>query len=309
MICAGQALGAKVKEKILEFPSDTSYGNLSKVLFVEPLETHADKRSPLGQARGTVKVPAATIILFQPGPRFFQRPEVVLKLAPDCIDYIKMQFTAMDDNEMTMSDRAVKYIRHLTGLRAVDFDRSDTSDEGVAVLAGMPNLKAVSMTGTTVKGSCLKSLSSCPKLEMIRFGSGKIEDDSLKNLKDFKNLKRLVISRCNLTNDSIQCMAKGAHFSRLDISQNPKVTGAGLKYLVPLKLNYLNLRNTSIAISAVREFAKNQKCLIVMPRMAREYTANERAEIGKIKADIVFDVEQGGGNLDVKTIFGSVNRK
>lgn len=296
------------KEKVLEFPSDTSYGNLSRVTEVKPLETHA-LRVPLGQAKGTIKVPADTIIFFEPGPRFFQRPEILLKLPPDSIEYARIQFTAMDDNEMQMSDRAVKYLRHLTGLRAVDFDRSDTSDAGAAQLAGLPNLTAVSMSGSTVNGTCLKNLSSCPKLQMLRFGSGKIDDESLKSVKDFKNLKRLVFNRCNLTDASIKNLAKDASFKMLDISNNPKITDEALKHLAPLKLEYINLRETNVSIAGLQGYYKNHQCKIVMPRMHSQYSKEQLKEISKIRGNIVFDFDHRIQYADVKTIFGSVNRK
>ncbi|MBA3859816.1 MAG: hypothetical protein C0507_23150 [Cyanobacteria bacterium PR.3.49] len=299
---------SKTQEKILEFPSDTSYGNLSRVIHVNPLETHAE-RSPLGQARGKIKVPADAIIFFEPGPRFFQRPEILNKLPPDSIAYIRMQFTAMDDNEMQMSDRAVKYLRHLTGLLAVDFDRSDTSDVGAAELAGLPNLQAVSLTGSTVNGTCLKSLSSCPKLQMLRFGSGQVKDEALRSLSNYKSLKRLVLNRCNLTDASAQNIAKGKSIVLLDVSNNPKISDTGLKYLGQLKLDYINLRETGVSIEGVREFVKNRQCRVVMPRMFSEYSKAQLDEIKKIRGgDIVFDHDHNIKYTDLKTIFGTVDR-
>jgi len=301
--------GANKKEKILEFPADASYGNLSKVTEVNSLEVHA-KRTPLGQAKGTIKLPPDTIIFFEPGTRFFQHPEILMKLPADSIQYIRMQFTAMDDNEMKMSDDAVKFLRHLTGLWAVDFDRSDTSDAGAAQLAGMPNLRAISLTGTTVNGACIKSLSSCPRLQMLRFGSGKIGNEALKPLKDFKSLKRIVFNRCNLTDACLQSIAGGASITLLDISNNPKITDAGLKSLAPLKLEYINLRETGVSIEGVRNFVKNSQCRVVMPRMRHEYSQAQYEEIKKIRGgDLVFDHDHKLKNPDLKTIFGTVNRK
>ena len=305
---AGISASPKSKEKILEFPNDTSYGNLSKVVHVNPLETHAE-RAPLGQARGIIKVPSDAIIFFEPGPRFFQRPEILNKLPPDSIAYIRMQFTAMDDNEMQMSDKAVKYLRHLTGLLAVDFDRSDTSDIGAAELAGLPNLQAVSLTGSTVNGTCLKSLSSCPKLQMLRFGSGQVKDEALKSLSNYKSLKRLVLNRCNLTDTSAQNIAKGKSIVLLDVSNNPKISDTGLKYLGQLKLDYINLRETGVSIAGVRDFVKNRQCRVVMPRMFSEYSKAQLDEIKKIRGgDIVFDHDHQIKYSDLKTIFGTVDR-
>jgi hypothetical protein len=144
---------------------------------------------------------------------------------------------------------------------------------------------------------------------MLRFGSGKIDDESLKSVKDFKNLKRLVFNRCNLTDASIQNIAKGASFKMLDISNNPKITGDALKYLAPLKLDYINLRETNVSISALRDYYKNHQCKIVMPRMQNQYSKEQLKEISKIRADIVFDFDHRIQYADVKTIFGSVNRK
>ncbi len=78
---------------------------------------------PLGEAKGTIKVPASVRICYEPGPKFFSNPQILLKFPPDSIEYIKMKFTPMEDNEEHMSDHAVEFVAHLRGLRIVDFDK------------------------------------------------------------------------------------------------------------------------------------------------------------------------------------------
>lgn len=306
-----QAIGdsAKSKEILLPFPNERGYGTISKVTREDELETAA-KRTPLGEAKGTIKLPAGTIVFYEPGPRFFQNPQVLKKFAPDSIKYIKMQFTAMDDSEDKMSDRAIDYLRLLTGLRAINLDKSDTSDKGIASLAGMPNLRAVSATETMVNGACLKSLSTCQSLVMVRFGAIQVDNDSLRYLKDFKTLKRLVLSRCGVNSQGVQNISACPSITQLDISNNPKIGDKDLLKLRTLKkLEYVNLRGTTATIAGVNTFIRGCKAKLVMPKMFAQYTKAEQSEIKKVTGHIVFDFDHNLQDPDYKTIFGTVNRK
>ncbi len=302
-------ISSKSKEILLPFPNKRGYGTISKVTKEDELETAA-KRTPLGEAKGTIKLPAGTIVFYEPGPRFFQNPQVLQKFAPDSIKYIKMQFTAMDDGEEKMSDRATVYLRLLTGLRAINFDKSDTSDNGIASLAGMPNLRAVSATETMVNGACLKSLSTCQSLVMVRFGAIQVDNDSLRYLKDFKTLKRLVLSRCSVNSQGVQYISACPSITQLDISNNPKISDKELLKLKTLKkLEYVNLRGTTATIAGIKTFIRGCNAKLVMPKMFAQYTKAEQSEIKKITGHVVFDFDHNLQDPDYKTIFGTVNRK
>ena len=300
---------AKPREKILTFPNERSYGNLSKVLEISHLDIHV-KKSPLGEARGTVRFPAGTKLYYVPGPKFFQNPQILLKLPPDSIEYIKMQFTSMDDAEDRMSDRAVPYLRHLTALEGVDFDKSDTTDAGAAKLDGMPNLKGISTSESAVTGTFLKALSTCPKMEFIRFGAVQVNIDSLQNLKNFKHLRRLVLTRCGLTDAAAVQIAACPTLEQLDLSFNPSITDKTLAKLATLKkLENLNLRDTGISIAAIKAFAAGKKVTIVMPKMRALYSKAELAEIKKIPANLEFDFDHTKNTKEVHDLLQPINRK
>ena len=298
-----------LQEKILLFPNEAGYGNLSKITVSNPLELRV-QRAPLGIARGTVKVPANVRVYYEPGPRFFQNPQILLKLPPNSIDYIKMQFTPMGDGEERMSDHAVEYVAHLTGLRIVDFDKSDTSDAGAAKVAGMPNLIGLSSCESLITGTCLKSLSTCPKLEVMRLGSLQVSNESLRFLKDFKSLKRMDLNRAGLNSVGIQHLAACTNLLHLDISGNPKINGKDLSKLIALKkLKVINLRDTHVPIADIKAFANNRRITVIMPRMLAQYSKGDRDQIKTIHGDLLFDFDSKLVNPDMKTIFGTVNRK
>lgn len=300
---------AKQGEIILPFPKEKGYGTLSKVVREGLLETNA-KKTPLGEAKGTIKLPADTLVFYEAGPRFFQNPRVLQGFPPESIAYIKMQFTAMEDAEEKLCDKAISSLRHLSGLRAANFDKSDTTDEGVAQLAGMPKLRAISTTETMVRGDCLKSLASCPNLSMVRFGAIQMKNESLRYLKDLKALKRLVVNRCGIDSQGVKYIAMCPTLTQLDISNNPKISDADvLKLKVLKRLEYVNLRDTGVTIQGIKDFAAARKVRIVMPKMLSQYTKAQRTDIDAIKGNIVFDFDHRLNDADYNTIFGTINRK
>lgn len=300
---------ANPKEKVLAFPNEHSYGTLSKITSMKPLELRVQKM-PLGEAKGTITVPGNVRVCYEPGPKFFSNPQILLKFSPDSIEYIKMKFTPMEDNEVHMSDRAVGFVAHLTGLRIVDFDKSDTTDAGAAKLASMPNLTGISSSESLITGTCFKSLSTCPKLEVMRIGSVQINNESLRFLKDFKSLRRLDLTRVGLNSQGVEHLAKCKTLTYLDISSNPKLTGKDLAKLMALKkLAVINVRNNHFSIAEIRAFADNRKVAVIMPRMLAQYSKQEQAEAKKIHADLRFDFDHKPINPDINTIFGTVNRK
>ena len=304
-----QTMLANAKEIVLPFPNEKGYGTISKVIREGMLEANA-KKMPLGEAKGTLKLPADTIVFFEAGPKFFQNPQVLQKFPPESIAYIKMQFTAMDDAEEKMCDRAIEALLHLSGLRAASFDKSDTTDKGISRLSGMPKLRAISTTETMVNGDCIRSLSTCPSLSMLRFGAIQMNNESLRYLKDLKSLKRLVVNRCGINSQGVGYIAACSTITQLDVSNNPKITDADAMRLKTLKkLEYINLRDTSVTIQGIRAFASGSNVKIVMPKLFNQYTKRERAEIDRIKGNIVFDFDHRSTDPDYSTIFGTINRK
>ncbi len=297
------------KEKVLVFPNEHAYGSISKVTVIKPLELRV-KREPIAEAKGTVRVPGNIPIYYEPGPKFFRNPQILLKLPPDAFYYIKMQFTPMEDNEEHMSDRAVEFLTHLKGLRIIDFDKSDTTDAGAAKLAGMPHLTGISASGCLISGTCFNQLSTCPKLEVMRLGSIQVSNESLRFLKDFKSLKRIDLNRAGLNTTGIQHLANCPDLLSLDISANPKVNGKDLSKLMALKkLRLINLRDTNLSVAEIKAFLNKRNIAVVMPRMLAQYSKSERDEITKVHGDLRFDLDTRVAMPDANTIFGTVNRK
>jgi hypothetical protein len=308
-LTAAVRASAKESEIVLPFPNEKGYGTISKVINESELETNA-KRTPLGEARGTIKLPAGTVVFYEPGPRFFQNPQILKKIPPDAIKYVKFQFTAMDDSEEGMSDRAAGFLRCLNGLRSANFDKSDTSDAGLEQLAGLKKLTVVTASESMATGSCLKSLATCPNLLLVRFCAIKIDNDSLSHLKNFKSLVRLDLNRCGLNSKGVQNICMCSSIAKLDFSSNPNISDRDLLKLKALKkLKYINLRGTGVTVSGIKAFAAGSQVKLIMPKILSQYSKTEQSEINKIKGNILFDLQQNLSDPDYDTIFGTINRK
>lgn len=311
LVCAlsPRASFAAPAEKVLPFPNEHGYGALSRVTGKNKYEINV-QRQPLGEAKGVFKIPATTEIYFEPGPKFFQNPQILLKLPHNSIEYINMQFTAMEDREDTYGDRAMGYLPHLTSLRGVLMDKSDTSDAGVSKLASLKNLEGISTTGSMVRGTFLKDLRNCRKLFLIRFGASHIDNDSLRYLKDYPNLKRLVFNRCNLMQQGIEHIAKCPKLESLDLSFNPRLTDKALETLTAVKsLAIINLRETPVSVAAIKKFAEARRpVIVIMPKETGRYSPEEVRAIRKIKGDLRFDNDRGNSKPDVKTLLAPVSR-
>ncbi|MBA3991945.1 MAG: hypothetical protein C0469_00360 [Cyanobacteria bacterium DS2.3.42] len=297
------AAKTSAQTKILEFPDQPYYGTLSKVTKIIPLEIRVEK-VPLGQARAKVRIAAKTIVLYEPGPRFFQNPQILFKLAPDSIQFIKMQFTSMDEKEYPLSDRAVPYLNHLKGLVGIDFDKSDTTDAGAEKLKDLPNLQALSAMGTGITGTCIKSFATFPKLKFLKIGSTEINNASLRYLHDLASLRKLVVNRAKVNAVGMQHIAACPNLTHLDVSFNAEVDDKGLELIKPLKnLQVINLRGTSVSARAIRNFSKSKTLWLTTPKLAKQYSKQELDELRKTSYHLHFDAEPKSPKVNADYVF------
>lgn len=282
---------AASSEKTLEFPSSYSVGWILDVIKDPGLETNIHGLRYM-RARGTVKVPRAKHLKFEPEGPFFEHPECLLKLPPDAFDYINLRFTSMADNEENVSDKAIPYVVHLKGLKAVSLDNSDTTDAAAAKLAALPNLEGLSCSASLITGKCFEQLRRCKSIRFLRVGCGQVDEQSLKYLSQFPKLQRLTISRAGLTKAGLEQVCKCGGLLNLTISQNSEIDDSCLPMLMRLKnLTDLDISGTKISTANLEKFAHLKTLNLCPPRPFATYSAKERAQLKKLFPYSKFDMD------------------
>jgi len=294
-----QSAGAAQKTKILDFPRAYPVGFIYVVPKAVELECNV-KGLPIGRAQGRLVVPADKQLKFVPDHHFFEHPECLLKLPADAFDYIDLRFCSMDDGEEKMSDNAAAYVAHITGLKAISFDRSDTTDNGAAKVAAMPVLEGVSFTATMVNGTCLSALRNCKSLRFVRFEELTINNDMLKYLSQLPQLRRLTLRRVALTKAGLTEVSKCGQLINLDLGRNNNIDDSCLPLIAKMKkLEELALDETHVSLKGLLSSLSGLKLKnLALPFALSKYSAAEMALLHKTfpHADIsgVGAVELGG---------------
>jgi len=296
------------KVRLLQFPADYSVGTLG-LLEEIPGATAKGKVLPIGEARGLIRVPKDKFVKFQPGVRFFQHPECLLKLPPDGIDYIQLRYTAMADGDEKISDRLIPYVHHLSGLKGIDMDQSETTDVGLAKLGTMPELRALALSETLVTGKCLPQLVGCQKLESMRFGKAAIDNESLRYLKEFPNLAIVDLARTNLSLRGLEHVSRCSKVRTLDLNDNPKIDDRAIPLISKLSnLRNLQIKGTKISLAGVIQLSKIGLTKISLPHSFNDYSRAEQAEIRKAFPANKFKGHSTRVDSYTRTMFGPLSR-
>lgn len=266
-------------ERILHFPAEYAVGTI--LIVDEPLTY---RRKPRGRsfatAQGDVRVPLGKSLKFHPSSAFFQHPDCLLKLPPDTFDYIKLQFMSMADNEDGLSDRAMPYIHHLSGLQSIDLDNSETTDAGLAKLGSMPALRALTMDSTMVKGPGLKQLKA-PRLIMLRVGRSQVDNESLSSLQQFPLLENLGMVHVGLDLKGLSHIAKCHNLHNLELGEN-RIDDSAVPFLLQLKkLKSISVKQTGITIKGLERLARNGVEEVQLMRPLKNYSKSDQLAIRK----------------------------
>jgi hypothetical protein len=275
-------------KRVLQFPKDYSLGEIM-ITSAAASERVRGAKVLRGAARGTVTVPAGKIVALNVTHRFLQNPGIIQTIDPDGLDSLKINATSMDESEDGLCDRALKFVRHLSGLTELCLDRSDSTDLGLAHAAELPNLHKFSAFSTQMNGSCLKSICTLKKLRVLRIAHNILKEENLIFLSALPELECLSVARTGLSDAGMKYLSKCGKLRILDLSENPGIGDQSIKHLLPLKnLAYLCLKGTQISPEGIKQLKPLALKDIVLP--AESYKKNDLDSIGRTLSGVVLEV-------------------
>jgi hypothetical protein len=239
---AVEAREEKSEERILHFPDRNSLGRLIWFQAGKHFSRESYVRSchDVGLAQGAVHVPKMARLALRVSYSAATNPELLIAYGSDF-------FAFLDFSKIETDDRTMAAISSLTGLHALDLRDSDLSDQGLRWLSHLKNLEYLYLGRTRITDQGLQWLLPLGSLQELVLSQTKIGDSGLRIIQKCRALQGLSISRCQITDAGLPFLATLPELSRLDLSNNRKVTANGLLQLSGLKrLHWLSLRNTSI---------------------------------------------------------------
>ncbi len=273
-----QTTSAKnAKGQIVNFPRGFSIGTLT----ISQSKGRLDSLVPLGPAQGRMVFNDKDYYALDANHLFFQHPEVLKDIPPDCLDSIRMRFSSFDDAEDGLCDKAMKYVAGLTGLKKLNLDRSEVTDEGLSQAKTLVNLESMTLFSTLVKGKAFKDLTGLKKLHTINIPMNELTPETYELFSAFPKLTTLDVGRCHPSEQAIKSIAKCTNLIDLDISGNRTVNDRTIKYLTTLKqLKSIRLFGTNVSLNGLAELKALPLELIVLPE--REYEKDKLDAVRKL---------------------------
>jgi len=265
--------------RVLHFPRHYSVGKIVLLDAPAPVITRC-KGLRIANAQGDVRVPTGKSLKFEPSSEFFRHPECLLNLPPDAFDCIELRFMSMADGEDNFSDKVVPFLHRLSGLKSIDFDKSETTDKGIAKLGVMPNVYFISTFDSQVTGACIKSFLGCKNLRNLRLGSTVVQKDDLCDLNKFPKLERIGLTRVNLSLKHLEYVAQCKGLIEVDLSQNSTLDDDAVPILLKLpKLTELNVKHSNITVAGLQKLGKLRLASITLPKDFGDYTKDEQRRL------------------------------
>ncbi|MDQ5936236.1 MAG: hypothetical protein QG574_3572 [Cyanobacteriota bacterium erpe_2018_sw_21hr_WHONDRS-SW48-000092_B_bin.40] len=282
LLCAAEKLcWAKASWRVLEFSPNYSVGRL--VVLKTGLESYGRcKGKLLAEARGLIKLPSDKLIKFEPSAAFYRHPQCLLKLPANAFDFIELRFMAMTDEESSLSDPTIPFVRRISGLKGIDIEGSEITDKGLSQLGAMPELRYLAAGNGFITGSCLPHLIGCKKLESLRFGGTLVNNDYLRYLQNFPCLRQLGLTNVNLSLSGLEHVSKCRAINNLDIDANYQIDDKALPLMLKLtNLRTLSLKGTKISLKALETLGKHGIISIGLPKPFASYSPGEQRRLLK----------------------------
>jgi Leucine-rich repeat (LRR) protein len=234
-------------------------------------------RIPLGKARGAVPVPADAKLSLDLSYQGAQDSSSLAKLRPGPL--VSVNCLNLDN----MNDESVKNIAQLPGLLQLRLTETDITDKGLASICHAKDLTDLDLAATGITLGGLQQLGVPASLRRLRLDLDNLADSPCSFLTPLKELRSLALHRCNISDQALKTIAKLNNLVSLNVSQNPRVTDAGMQYLLGMKnLHYLDLSETGITKKAFVQFKK-------MPRLLKidlNFCKIDHADLLKLKEEM-----------------------
>lgn len=215
----------------------------------------------------TVHVPPGQRVLFEANARAFENPSLLDHVSPHGIDILKVGLISLDDSEDGMCDKALAHAGHFQGIQEVRTDHSEATDAGVSKLKGIPSLVGISCYMSSINGSCFKDLATLPSLRGLWVSHCTLEQQNLQYLKDFPKLQFLNVDRTQLDATGSKSLALCKNLTDLSVRGNQKFDDKCLLSLLALKkLTFLDLRETPVTVSGIKQLRTLKLQKLVLPR-------------------------------------------
>lgn len=250
--------------RTLRFPKDYSVGRLSSCDWGIPYDFFKPTRQDLGEAQGTIEVPAGAEVHLrivrgseQAGPSFWRRltmrlglkmspPDSRLDLSfladlgPHDIQRIELQTPSQIRKD------SLRYLKRFRSLHTLDLYACPIYDTHLSDLRGQASIRTLILNETRITDQGLGHLKHLPSLQELRLHATKIDGGGLIHCADMKSLERLNLGSTRLSDAALVHLGRVKTLKALRLSQT-KITGEGLKDLAPLPLlEYLDLSGTQI---------------------------------------------------------------
>jgi Leucine-rich repeat (LRR) protein len=262
------------KVRVLEFPKDKSMGVLQAIDASDPLSEKWLNHKPYGDARGKIECAAGMRLGLRLNYDGANDLSPLLKLKSDDI-------VALDNKGIPIPAGQFQYLKNLTGLKRIGLDDSDISDSELLDLKGCRDLVFLSVTRTEIQGPGVSVLRNFPHLKTLFMGHNALDQKMLSSLGSLREVTELHLDQCGVGDIALISVGQMEALRILRLSDNKKITDAGIAHLKGLK----NLQNLDIAgTSATKSCVKT---LVELPKLrslrisSSAVTNLDLVEIGK----------------------------
>jgi hypothetical protein len=238
------------KVRVLEFPKEKSMGILQEIEEGDTLSGKGLEYQRFGEARGKIECAANLRLGLKLNYECANDLSPFLKLKGDDI-------VALDNKAIPVAAGQFQYLKNLTGLKRLVLDESDISDAELPYLKGFRDLVFLSITRTEIKGPGVSVLRNFPHLKTLFMGHNALDQNMLSSLASLHEVTELHLDQCNVGDTALMQVGKMDGLEYLRLSDNKKITDAGIAHLKGLqKLKTLDIAGTSATKSCAKSLAE-----------------------------------------------------
>lgn len=224
------------------------------------MHTTYDDWKPLGEAKGTVGVPAGADVRLDVNKAASSDLSVLNSLQPEDVQVLILRSTDVTDDEL-------RHVGRLTGLRILHLPYNRLGDAAVAHLAGLVKLQAIDLDafdvnrkGFGVGDEAMKVLAQLPELASVHLRLTKVTDAGLAELAKNKSLRDISVPGTKVSDAGLAHLGQLPKLEWLSLGvydEGTDVSDAGLAALGELgSLKHLDLSGTKISDGGLKHLAK-----------------------------------------------------
>jgi beta-lactamase regulating signal transducer with metallopeptidase domain/Leucine-rich repeat (LRR) protein len=225
--------------RTVRFPEDRSLGKLK--MRDDGAYTHWDAGwEPLGEARGTVRVPEGKQlrleIFYETAPDLSSLTD----LEPDDLYHVMLWHTAARDDDL-------RHLTHLTGLQGLGLERAHITDNALKHLSAMTSLKHLDLSGTPIGDVGLASIKEITWLESLKLSDTRISDAGLAHVANLRSLRSINLRGTDTSDEGLAHLKNLTSLERLSLSETD-TSYRGLPHLSKLTaMEHLSLKGTKLS--------------------------------------------------------------